>query len=118
MNVLGIAARDAHSGELLGYACLGNEPPSGRMLRLSGRLASFGRYRHPRFRAARYARVVRLEGRAVVRVARSHVIRRVVRPVVRESKPEPEATSPNRKSASYRCWVEIKPYERATDATR
>ena len=61
------------------------------MLQLSGRLALFSRYRHPRFRAARYARVVRLEGRAVVPVARSHVIRRVGRPIVRESKPEPEA---------------------------
>src|SRR4051812_23546880 len=55
-----------------------------------GRLASFSRYRHPRFRAARYARVVCLEGRAVVPVARSHGIRRVVRPLVGKTNPNPK----------------------------
>src|SRR6266478_2811867 len=56
---------------------------------------SFSRYRYPRLRAARYARVVRPGAWAVVPVARSHLIRRVNRRVVvREDRPEPEASSP------------------------
>src|SRR6267143_1247600 len=56
--------------------------------------SSFSRYRYPRLRAARYARVVRPVAWAVVPVARSHAIRCVaIRCVVWKERPEPEATS-------------------------
>src|SRR5467141_408365 len=49
-------------------------------------MASGSRYRQPRLRAGRYVRVVRPVARAVVPVARSGVIR----VVIRDDRPEPE----------------------------
>src|SRR6267378_2302743 len=48
--------------------------------------SSVSRYVYPRLRATRYARVVRTVARAVVPVARNHLVRRVIR----EDRPEPE----------------------------
>src|SRR6267378_430501 len=53
-------------------------------------MASGSRYRQPRLRAGRYVRVVRPVARAVVPVARSGVIRVVIRDDRPEPEPEPE----------------------------